>query len=53
MPVDKSLATHDPVEIDRILRRVESLYIKAIREGKFDFDLYYAMQRGQTEEKRA
>ena len=52
MSVDKRFATHDPAEIDRILRTVESVYIRMIREGKFDFELFHAMKRGQTEEQR-
>lgn len=52
MPADRRFATHDPAEIDRILRTVESIYIRLIRAGKFDFDVYYAMQRGETEEQR-
>ncbi len=47
MPVDKSLILEDSAEIDRILRQVESLYWKSVREGSFDREKYGRMQRGE------
>ncbi len=47
MPVDKSLILEDSAEIDRILRQVESLYWKSVREGSFDREKYDRMQRGE------
>ena len=53
MPADMSRAVQEPGEIAKILKAAADVYVRAMQNGRFDFNTYYKNGEENTESKES